>query len=87
MEGVLGQGGEELVLGRALEIDVDGEEVVLRVVELLEPSLEMVLQRGLADAALAVEQQAVVVHRLQDAVDQAVAADEEVLVEHRSAAT
>ena len=39
-------------------------------VELFEPAFELVLEGGLADPSFAVEQQAVVVHRLQDALDE-----------------
>ena len=85
VEDVLGEGGEELRFWRPLEVDVDREELVIGIVELLEPSPELVLERGLADAPLAVEQQAVVVDRLQDAFDQLLPAEEHLGVEHRRA--
>ena len=58
-------------------------ECEVRIVERLEPPLQLVEQRGLADAPLAVEQQAVVVDRLEDALDERLAPEEEPLVEDR----
>jgi len=58
---------------------------IVRVVDVEEPPLELVLNRGLADPPLAVQQQAVVVNGLQDTSDQLTAAEEHVIVHDRGA--
>ena len=80
MKHVLGDGGEEPLLRCALKIHIDRIEVVNRIVQLEQPPFEMMLNRSLTDSPLAKEQQAVVVDRLQNAIDELVSTHEQFVV-------
>ena len=70
MENVFGEGMEKFVLRNALKIDVNGIKVVLGIAKVFEALFEVMLNRRFADAPFAVEQQRVVMNRLENAVDE-----------------
>ncbi len=78
-------GSEEVLLRRSLEIDEHGVELVFGIVELGQTLLQLMLKGGLADAPVAVEQNAVVVDSSQDVVQQPLAAKEALFFQNRSA--